>query len=136
MTELSQETLQCFSDQVAEICQTMGLQPEEMLEAIGSTWIGAMLSFGKTSFQVDVSGVATAIVKSVTPWEEDEEFRLYLAQQRLAALHDDQIASIYTKYQEERGNFSSIEDYIEHTKQCRRQSGQETLDTLFKNQID
>ncbi len=43
MTELSQEVLQEFSDQVAEICENMGLEPGQMREAIGSTFIGAVM---------------------------------------------------------------------------------------------
>lgn len=36
MSELSQEVLQEFSDQVAEICENMQLEPDQMLDAIGS----------------------------------------------------------------------------------------------------
>ena len=62
---LSEELLQSFSDQVAEICEGMNLEPEQMLEAIGSTFIGAVLSFGKTEYTVEVSGVASAMVDTV-----------------------------------------------------------------------
>jgi hypothetical protein len=65
MSGLSQDLLQEFSDQVAEICENMQLQPEEMLEAIGSTFIGAVLSFEKTEYQVEVAGVASASVETI-----------------------------------------------------------------------
>lgn len=71
MSGLSQELLQEFSDQVAGICENMELQPEEMLEAIGSTFIGAVLSFGKTDYQVEVSGVATASVETIFEAKEN-----------------------------------------------------------------
>ncbi|KZY32708.1 hypothetical protein A3742_06765 [Oleiphilus sp. HI0071] len=65
MAELSQEVLQEFSDRVAEICEQMELEPDQMLEAIGSTFIGAVMSFGKTSYQVEISGVASAAVETM-----------------------------------------------------------------------
>ncbi|KZY30829.1 hypothetical protein A3752_11985 [Oleiphilus sp. HI0081] len=65
MSELSQEVLQEFSDQVAEICENMQLEPDQMLDAIGSTFIGAVLSFGKTDYRVEVSGVASAMVETI-----------------------------------------------------------------------
>ncbi len=65
MTTLNEELLQNFSDRVAEICEEMDLEPEQMLEAIGSTFIGAVLSFGKTDFQVEIAGVACASVETV-----------------------------------------------------------------------
>jgi len=65
MTDLNEELLQNFSDRVAEICEDMALEPEQMLEAIGSTFIGAVLSFGKTDFQLEIAGVACASVDTV-----------------------------------------------------------------------
>ena len=65
MTALTQDVMQEFSDQVAEICEKMELEPEQMLDAIGSTFIGAVLSFGKTNYLVEVSGVASAMVETV-----------------------------------------------------------------------
>ncbi len=65
MAELSQEALQEFSDQVAEICEKMKLEPDQMLEAIGSTFIGAVMSYGKTTYQVEISGVASATVETM-----------------------------------------------------------------------
>jgi len=66
--------LQEFSDQVANICENMGLErPEDMLDAIGSTFIGAVLSFGKTDYQVEVSGVAAATVETIFEPEVEDE---------------------------------------------------------------
>tara|TARA_R110001592_G_scaffold54017_2_gene165513 strand:+ start:9918 stop:10142 length:225 start_codon:yes stop_codon:yes gene_type:complete len=65
MTDLNENLLQNFSDRVAEICEEMNLEPDQMLEAIGSTFIGAVLSFGKTEFQVEIAGVACATVETV-----------------------------------------------------------------------
>lgn len=71
MPELNEEVLQAFSDQVAEICEGMNLEPDQMLDAIGSTFIGAVLSFGKTDYRVEVSGVATAAVETIFESHED-----------------------------------------------------------------
>jgi hypothetical protein len=65
MADLTEDLLQDFSDRVAEICEEMDLEPDQMLEAIGSTFIGAVLSFGKTDFQVEIAGVACASVETV-----------------------------------------------------------------------
>ena len=65
MTELTEELLQSFSDRVAEICEDLALEPDQMLQAIGSTFIGATLSFGKTDYQIDIEGVASAKVETV-----------------------------------------------------------------------
>lgn len=65
MAELDENLLQHFSDRVAEICEEMDLEPDQMLEAIGSTFIGAVLSFGKTEFQLEIAGVACATVDTV-----------------------------------------------------------------------
>lgn len=65
MPELDQELLQSFSDQVAEICESMALEPEQMLDAIGTTFIGAVLSMGKSDYRVEVSGVASASVETI-----------------------------------------------------------------------
>ena len=52
----------------------MGLErPEDMLDAIGSTFIGAVLSFGKTDYQVEVSGVAAATVETIFEPEVEDE---------------------------------------------------------------
>jgi len=72
MTDLTQERMQEFSDRVADICEDMTLTPDQMLDAIGSTYIGAVLSFGKTAYSVEISGVASAVVESVLePIEAD-----------------------------------------------------------------
>lgn len=71
MPELTEELLQEFSDQVAEICDQMSLEPDQMLQALGSTFIGAVLSFGKTDYRVDVSGVASARVETIFETHED-----------------------------------------------------------------
>lgn len=73
MNELSQEVLQAFSDQVAEICENMQLEPDQMLDAIGHTFIGAVLSFGKSDYQVDVAGVASAMVETIFESGESSE---------------------------------------------------------------
>ena len=65
MPELTEELLQAFSDRVAEICEELDLEPDQMLQAIGSTFIGATLSFGKTDYQVDIEGVASAKIETV-----------------------------------------------------------------------
>ncbi|GEM_PF-1911552 len=65
MPELTEEVLQSFSDQVADICEGMALEPDQMLDAIGSTFIGAVLSFEKSEYRVEVSGVATATVETI-----------------------------------------------------------------------
>ena len=73
MTDVTQASLQEFSDRVAEICEDMALTPDQMLEAIGSTYIGAVLSFGKTAYCVDISGVASAVVETVLEPLEAEQ---------------------------------------------------------------
>lgn len=65
MPELSEQLLQEFSDRVADTCEALDLTPDQMLQAIGSTFIGATLSFGKTEYQVDIEGVASAKVESI-----------------------------------------------------------------------
>ena len=70
MTELNENRLQEFSDQVADICEKMDMEPDQMLDAIGSTFIGAVLSFGKTDYLVDIPGVASAKVDTV--FESDQ----------------------------------------------------------------
>lgn len=65
MTKLTEDLLQTFSDRVAEICDDLELDPDQMLQAIGSTFIGATLSFGKTDYQIDIEGVASARVETV-----------------------------------------------------------------------
>ena len=72
MADLTQEELQAFSDRVAEVCEDMQLEPNEMLDAIGSTFIGAVLSFGKTDYRVEVSGVASAVVETVFEASSDD----------------------------------------------------------------
>jgi len=71
MTELNPKLLQEFSDQVALICENMELEPDQMLQAIGSTFIGAVMSFGKTEFCVEISGVASASVETIFDAEEN-----------------------------------------------------------------
>tara|TARA_R110001592_G_scaffold346310_2_gene638828 strand:- start:8559 stop:8780 length:222 start_codon:yes stop_codon:yes gene_type:complete len=65
MADLTQDDMQVFSDRVAEICEDMELEPDQMLDAIGITFIGAALSFGKTDYQVEVAGVASAMVETI-----------------------------------------------------------------------
>jgi len=65
MTVLTEDLLQTFSDRVAEICEDLELDPDQMLQAIGSTFIGATLSFGKTDYQIDIEDVASARVETV-----------------------------------------------------------------------
>jgi len=73
MSDLTQEQMQDFSDRVADVCEDMALTPDQMLEVIGSTYIGAVLSFGKTEYSVEISGVASAVVETVLePIEENE----------------------------------------------------------------
>ncbi len=69
---LSQEQLQAFSDQVAEICEYMSLNEEQMLEAIGTTFIGATMSFGRTEFTVEIDEIARASVDTIFENSEDE----------------------------------------------------------------
>lgn len=71
MTQLTEALLQDFSDRVAEICEDMELNPDQMLQAIGSTFIGATLSFGKTEYQLDIEGVASTKVDTVFESSED-----------------------------------------------------------------
>jgi len=72
MTQLTQEQMQDFSDKVADICQDMNLEPDQMLDAIGSTFIGAVMSFGKTDYRVEVSDVAYAMVDTIFESVVDE----------------------------------------------------------------
>jgi len=72
VTELDENRLQEFSDQVADICEKMDLEPEQMLDAIGSTFIGAVLSFGKTDYLVEIPGVASAQVETVFDSSSEE----------------------------------------------------------------
>jgi hypothetical protein len=65
MPELTETLLQSFSDRVADICEDMQLEPDQMLQALGSTYLGAVLSFGKTEYSVAIEGVATASVETV-----------------------------------------------------------------------
>ncbi len=65
MKELTQDDMQGFSDQVAEICEKMALDEEQMLQAIGATFIGAVMSFGRTEYRVDIEGVASAGVETI-----------------------------------------------------------------------
>ena len=65
MAELTEIILQEFSDKVADICEVMDLEPEQMLQAIGSTLIGATLSFGKTDFQLEIPEVACVSVETI-----------------------------------------------------------------------
>ena len=65
MTVLTEDLLQTFSDRVAEVCEDLELDPDQMLQAIGSTFIGATLSFGKTDYQIDIEDVASARVETV-----------------------------------------------------------------------
>ena len=71
MSELNEVLLQQFSDRVAEICDDMQLDPEQMLQVIGSTFIGAVLSFGKTDYQIEISGVASATVETIFETETE-----------------------------------------------------------------
>ena len=65
MPELTETLLQSFSDRVADICEDMQLEPDQMLQALGSTYLGAVLSFGKTEYSVKIEGVASARVETV-----------------------------------------------------------------------
>ena len=69
---LSQEQLQAFSDQVAGICEYMSLNEEQMLEAIGTTFIGATMSVGRTEFMVEIDEIARASVDTIFENSEDE----------------------------------------------------------------
>jgi hypothetical protein len=73
MPELAIEQLQSFSDQVADICEAMELDADQMLDAIGNTFIGAVLSFGKSEYRVEVSGVASAAVETIFESTESEK---------------------------------------------------------------
>ena len=132
MGELTQEVLQDFSDQVAEVCEKMGLDSDQMLQAIGSTFIGAVLSFGKAEFEVDVTDVATATVRSKSPWERDAEFSSMLDQSALHVVLGETMSQTYARYLEERADFSSVEEYIGHQKQKMIDRGEETLASLLK----
>jgi hypothetical protein len=65
MADLTEMLLQEFSDKVADICELMELDSEQMLQAIGSTLIGATLSFGKTDFQLEIPQVACVSVDTI-----------------------------------------------------------------------
>ena len=69
---LSQERLQAFSDQVAEICEYMSLNEEQILEAIGTTFIGATMSFGRTEFAVEIDEIARASVDTIFKNSKDD----------------------------------------------------------------
>jgi hypothetical protein len=43
----------------------MELEPEQMLQAIGSNLIGATLSLGKTDFQLEIPQVACVSVETI-----------------------------------------------------------------------
>ncbi|TNC80218.1 MAG: hypothetical protein C9356_14925 [Oleiphilus sp.] len=64
MAELSHEQLQEFADGVAQLCEQMQLSETQMLEAIGSTLMGAAVSFGTQSLKTEVPGVATVLVET------------------------------------------------------------------------
>lgn len=65
MDKLTQDRLQAFSDQVAEICEQMELDEEQMLQAIGTTFIGATMSFGRADYKVEIEEVASASVETI-----------------------------------------------------------------------
>lgn len=71
MTQLTQDQLPAFSDQVAEICEQMALDEQQMLQAIGSTFIGATMSFGRADYKVEIEGVASASVDTIFESSED-----------------------------------------------------------------
>jgi hypothetical protein len=65
MPELTETLLQSFSDRVADICEDMQLEPDQMLQALGSSYLGSVLSFGKTEYSVEIEGLASASVETV-----------------------------------------------------------------------
>lgn len=73
MTGLTEDKLQEFANGVADLCDQLGVEDhEEILTAIGNTFIGAALSLGKPNFSVNVDGLATASVESVLEACEEE----------------------------------------------------------------
>ena len=63
MTEqISNEQVQELTDAIADKCQEMGLEPEQILEGIGRAIISAATVFGMQEVEIEVDGVGSCQV--------------------------------------------------------------------------
>ena len=54
MSEISEDQLQELTDTIADKCEAMGLEPEQILDGIARSLIAAATTFGTQSFQVNI----------------------------------------------------------------------------------
>ena len=65
MTEINEEQLQELTDLIADKCEAMKLEPEQILDGIARSLIAAATTFGTQSFQVDVESHGTCTVNLI-----------------------------------------------------------------------
>jgi hypothetical protein len=63
--EISEEQLQELTDLIADKCEAMELEPEQILDGIARSLIAAATTFGTQSFQVDVECHGSCMIKLI-----------------------------------------------------------------------
>lgn len=66
MTEINEEQLQELTDLIADKCEVLKLEPEQILDGIARSLIAAATTFGTQCFQVDVENHGTCTVNLTT----------------------------------------------------------------------
>jgi hypothetical protein len=136
MGDLSGEVIQSFSDRVADLCEQFAFDEDQMLQAIGSTFIGAVLSFGRTDYQLEVTGLATALVESCPTWASDEGFIDYCTQLNLLNEEQSQLERLYTEYLNNKERYESVQAYVDDVKREQMDRGRKALDDLLGDTLD
>ena len=62
MSEISEGQLQELTDTIADKCEAMGLEPEQILDGIARSLIAAATTFGAQNFQLNIEGHGTCKV--------------------------------------------------------------------------
>lgn len=62
MSEINEDQLQQLTDCIAEKCESMELQPEQILDGVARSLIAAATAFGTKSFQLEIESHGTCTV--------------------------------------------------------------------------
>ncbi len=65
MTEISEEQLQELTNTIADKCEEMGLEPEQVLDGIARSLIAAAITFGTQNLKVEIEYHGSCVVELV-----------------------------------------------------------------------
>ncbi len=66
MSEISEDQLQELTNAIADKCEAMELEPEQILDGIARSLIAAVTTFGTQSLRVDIDHHGSCVVNLVT----------------------------------------------------------------------